>query len=100
MHSNDLHNLIKKYPVKQLLLTGNKISDEGVVHILKAVALSSLEGLSLADNRISEKSTENIVYTLKNCKALKQLDLTGNQITGRLMKNKLKNALTSIEVLV
>jgi len=82
------------------VLSGNKISDEGVVHILKAVAVSSLEQVSLAQNKISEKSTENIVYTLKTCKALKQLDLTGNGIQSRLMKNKLKNALPSIEVLV
>lgn len=70
------------------------------MHILKAVALSSLEQVSLAQNKISEKSTENIVYSLKTCKALKQLDLTGNGIQSRLMKNKLKNALPSIEVLV
>jgi hypothetical protein len=100
MHSNDLHKNIKSHPLKQLILANNKLTDEGAIHVLKAVALSQLESLSLANNKISEKCTENIVYTLKTSKALKHLDLTGNGITSRLMKNKLKNALPSIEVLV
>jgi hypothetical protein len=72
MHSNELHKCIKSYPVRQINLSGNKITDSGVDHILKAVALSSgVEAINLANNKISDKCVENIVYTLRTCKSLK-----------------------------
>lgn len=76
------------------------MTDEGVLHILKAIAMSTVEVLNLANNKISEKCAENISYTLKTSKSLRQLDLQGNGFTSRLMKNKLKNSLTQIEVLL
>lgn len=71
MHSNELFKGIKTVPVRSLQLSNNKMSDEGVLHILKAVAMSNVEVLSLANNRISEKCAESIVYTLKTSKNLK-----------------------------
>ena len=41
-----------------------------------------------------------IVGCLKTNKALRVLDLSNNGIGSRLMKNKLKNALPHIEVLL
>ena len=86
--------------VTSLNLSKNKISDEGIGHVVKALCDSSIESVTFADNKIGEKSIEVIVGTLKTNKTLKHLDLTGNGIGSRLMKNKLKNALPNIEVIV
>ena len=102
MHSNDIARAIKSDSagVQTLNLSKNKISDEGIGHIIKAICESSIDTLNLADNKITEKSIEVIVGTLKTNKTLKQMDLTGNGFGSRLLKNKLKNALTNMEVIV
>jgi Ran GTPase-activating protein (RanGAP) involved in mRNA processing and transport len=83
-----------------LNLSKNRISDEGFVHIVKALCDSGIEVLDMSSNKITEKCIESVVGSLKTHKVLKQLDLQDNGLSGRVVKNKLKNALPSIEVLV
>jgi Ran GTPase-activating protein (RanGAP) involved in mRNA processing and transport len=56
--------------------------------------------MDLQSNKISEKSVDALVGCLKTNKALKALDLSNNGIGSRLMKNKLKNALPHIEIIL
>jgi Ran GTPase-activating protein (RanGAP) involved in mRNA processing and transport len=67
---------------------------------MKALCDSSIEQVNLQNNKLTEKCVESIVGVLKTNKSLKSLDLQGNAIASRLMKNKLKNGLTQIEVLI
>ena len=41
-------------------MSSNKISDEGIMVIIKAVCETQIEELSIAHNRIGEKSAEPI----------------------------------------
>lgn len=102
MHVNELSKCIKTWSghIKSLNLSNNKITDEGLVHIVKALCESSIERVNLAGNKITEKNIDTIVGSLKTHKLLRQLDLQNNGLTSRVAKNKLKNALPSIEVLV
>ena len=67
---------------------------------MKALCESQIEQINLQNNKLTEKCVELIVGVLKTNKSLKSLDLQGNAITSRLMKNKLKNGLTQMEVLI
>ena len=60
MHSNDLAKAIKTNSghIRQLNLSKNRISDEGIPLIVKALAESSIESINLSGNKISEKSIE------------------------------------------
>lgn len=49
---------------------------------------------------MSEKCVEGIVGILKTNKTLKMLDLSDNGITSRLMRNKLKNSLTQMDIVI
>ena len=102
MHANELVKCIKMHsgPIKSLNLSKNRISDDGLVHIAKALCESSIESVNLSGNKISEKSIDSVVGSLKTHKALKVLDLQNNAITSRVVKNKLKNALPQIDVLI
>lgn len=102
MHSNDLAKCIRTLSggVRTLNLSKNRISDEGIIHIIKALCDSQIENVNLQVNKISEKSVEGIVGCLKTNKTLKVLDLSNNGIVSRLMKNKLKNALTQMEIII
>ncbi len=66
--------------VKSLNLSKNKITDEAVGHIVKALCESQIESVSFADNKLSEKCIEVVVGTLKTNKTLKKIDMTGNGI--------------------
>lgn len=102
-HSNQLVNLIKQHAatgVRSLDLSGNKISDAGVMDIVRAICESQIEQVSLARNKLTEKSAEPIAQTLKSNKHLKSLDLSENLITSRVAKNKLVNSLKKVEVIV
>ena len=68
--------------------------------IIRAVCDTQIVLVDLQGNKITEKAVEVIVGCLKTCKTLKTLDLSNNGIGSRLMKNKLKNALPHIDVLV
>lgn len=102
MHANELARCIKNCSghIKFLDLSKNKISDDSLLHIVKALCESSIERVSFADNKITEKCIDTVVGSLKTNKTLKQLNLQNNKIEGRVVKNKLKNALTSMEVLI
>eukprot|EP00347_Sterkiella_histriomuscorum_P020077 403339189 len=102
MHSNDLAKCIRTLSggVRLLNMQKNRISDEGILHIIKALCESQIEQVNLQANKLSEKCVEGIVGCLKTNKTLKVLDLSNNAITSRLMKNKLKNGLPQIDVIV
>ncbi len=94
MHVNEICKCIKTSPhVRVLNLSKNKLSDEGITHLMKALCESQVEQANLQANKLTEKCVEGIVGVLKTNKSLKTLDLQGNAISSRLMKNKLKNGL-------
>jgi len=85
--------------LRSLDLTGNRITDEGVQLLAKAICEAPrLELLLLANNKITEKCIEPLAATLRTNKTLKLLDLQGNGITNRVFKNKIKNVLTWVEI--
>jgi hypothetical protein len=96
MHVNDLSKCIKGNSghIKTLNLSKNKFGDEGIGHIMKALCDSQIEQVNLQSNKLTDKCVEAIVGILKTNKTIKVLDLQNNGIASRLMKNKLKNALT------
>ena len=59
---------------------------------------STIEELNLEGNKISEKGLDSVIPILKTAKDLKLLNLASNGITNRLIKNKLKTMLPSIEI--
>ena len=102
MHTNNIASLIKSHgtKIKSLDLSGNKISDEGIMALIKALCDSQIEIVSFAKNKLTDASSEQIAQTLKSSKYLKYLDLSENQIVNRVSKNKLKNSLKKIDVIV
>lgn len=102
MHSNELAQCIKGHSghIRVLNLSENKIGDEGLVHIIKALCESQIEEVNFSGNQISEKHIDSVVGSLKTHKMLKRMNLINNGIKSRLVKNKLKNALAHIDVLV
>ena len=77
MHSVDIAKCIRTASghIKTLNMARNKISDEGVEQVIKAICESQIEHVNLAANRISDKSVDLIVGALKTIKTLKILDL-------------------------
>jgi hypothetical protein len=77
MHANDLSNAIKSNSghIKNLNLSKNRITDEGFVHLVKALCESNIENLNFSSNKITEKCIDTVVGSLKTNKSLKQLDL-------------------------
>lgn len=101
MHSFEIAKLLKTSHVKHLNLSKNKISDDAVLQIVKALCESaSVESVNLQNNKLSEKCVEAIVGILKTNKTLKMLDLQNNGIGSKVMKNKLKNGLPQMEVFI
>ena len=102
MHAIDLCKCLRTAGshIRHLSLAKNRLTDDGVAQIIRAVCDTQIMMVDLQGNKISEKAVEGIVGCLKTCKTLKTLDLSNNGIGSRLMKNKLKNALPHIDVLV
>jgi hypothetical protein len=101
MHSFEIAKLMKTSHVKYLNLSKNKLTDDAVIQIVKALCESaSVESLNLQSNKLTEKCVEGIVGSLKTNKTLKMLDLQNNGIGSKLMKNKLKNGLPQMEILI
>lgn len=86
--------------MKNIDISNNKLTDDSMSVLLKSVSESKLESLNLSGNAITDKSVNNIGGILKTNKYLKHLDLTNNLIQSRLMKNKINNYLTHINVTV
>ena len=102
MHSTELAKCIRASGgyLRAVNLSKNRITDEGLNILAKAICESQLEKVDLSSNKITEKCIDSIVGTLKTNKVLKLLDLQNNNITSRVVKNKLKFALPSIDVLL
>mmetsp|Transcript_28573 Transcript_28573/g.35356 ORF Transcript_28573/g.35356 Transcript_28573/m.35356 type:complete len:136 (+) Transcript_28573:2148-2555(+) len=99
-----INEIIKNLKVNSYMfkldLSGNRISDTGVQHLAKAICDCQIESLNLSNNKISEKCMEPLAATLRFAKGLKNLNLEGNGITNRVAKNKLKNSLTWMNILL
>lgn len=77
MHVNELAKCIKcnSGHIKSLNLSKNRITDEGINHIIKALCESQIEFVNIQGNKLSEKCVETMVGILKTNKNLKFLDL-------------------------
>ena len=102
MHAVDLCKCLRTSAghIRSLSLAKNRLTDDGVAQIVRAVCDTQIMMMDLSGNKVSDKAVEAIVGCLKTCKTLKTLDLSNNGISSKLMKNKLKNALPHIDVLV
>ena len=102
MHSAEIAKCLKNHGhhLRTLNLARNRLTDEGIGQVVRAVCDTQIESLDIQGNKITEKAVDGIVGCLKTNKSLKVLDLSNNGIGSRLMKNKLKNALPQIEVLI
>jgi Ran GTPase-activating protein (RanGAP) involved in mRNA processing and transport len=65
-------------------LSSNKISDEGIMTVIKAICETQIEEFLISHNRLTEKSAEPIAQTLKVNKHLKFIDLSNNKIDNRV----------------
>lgn len=98
-HVNELIRGLKANPgVKDLDLSGNKFTDDGVVLIAKAVSDTQVTHLTLAGNKLTDKCTEPLAAVLRTNKVIRMVDLSGHNITNRVARNKIRNSLTQCEV--
>ena len=72
-------------------LSNNKITDNGIVNICKAVNETQIERLVISSNKLTEKCTETIPGILMRNKFLKTLMMQDNSINNRVAKNKFIN---------
>jgi len=97
-HINEIVRNLKVYNgLKGLDLSGNKISDDGVQHLARAICETQVDVLIIANNKLTDKCTEPLAGILRTNKQLKVLNLEGNGITNRVAKNKLKNSLSWVD---
>ena len=102
-HSLQLCTLLKTHAasgVTNLDLSGNKLTDNGIVNILKAMCETRIERLVISNNKLTEKCTEQMTGILARAKHLKTLMMQDNAITNRVAKNKLINSLKKIDVVI
>ena len=98
-----LCQLIKSHAatgVQNLDLSGNKITDNGIIHICKALSESQIERLVISQNKLTEKCCEHLTGALMRNKHLKTLMMQDNQINSRVAKNKLINSLKKMDVVI
>lgn len=100
MHAADIVKNLKGCHFRNLNLARNRFTDESIGQIVRALCETQIETVDLQGNKLTEKSVDVIVGILKTNKCLKLLDLSNNGIGSRLMKNKLKNALPNVEVIL
>jgi len=102
-HATLLCTLLKSHAtsaVQNLDLSGNKLGDAGFVSLCKALSETQVERCVVSANKLTEKSLEQVTGVLKANKSLKTLVLTENKIESTTAKNKFKNALPKIDVVV
>lgn len=76
MHSNDLAKCIKTSGhIKTLNLSKNRLSDDGMGLLIKALCDSQIESVNLQGNKLSDKCVDTIVGSLKTNKNIKTLYL-------------------------
>jgi Ran GTPase-activating protein (RanGAP) involved in mRNA processing and transport len=98
-HINELAKQLKSAPMVRFVdLSANKITDDGVQHLAKAICETYVESLNLSSNKLTEKCTEPLAAILRTNKNLKVLDLQNNNITNRVFRNKIRNSLTWMDV--
>ena len=87
--------------MKEINLSGNKITDKGVENLAKTISSSnvSIELLNLSNNKLSEKCIEPLAGVLRLAKGVRGIDMRGNGITNRVSKNKLKNSLNWMNII-
>lgn len=83
---------IETASVKKLILRGNKIGDEGVIRLCKAIEdchKTKLLYLDLGENEFTEKGAEALYALMERMKNLKTLLFDGNERLTELAKTRL-----------
>ena len=86
--------------VQNFDLSNNKITDNGLLHICKALSDTQIERFVISHNKLTDKCCEQITGILMRNKFLKTLNMQDNQITSRVAKNKLINSLKKIDIVI
>jgi len=84
---------IEVAPVNKINLRGNKIGDEGVIRLCKAIEDShktKLRYLDLGENEFTEKGAEALYILMERMKNLKTVLFDGNEKLTELAKTRLK----------
>lgn len=94
-------NIQKTQWLKELNLSGNKITDKGLDNLAKSISSSNIQMdmLNLSNNKLTDKSMEPVAGVLRLAKGLRGIDLRGNGITNRVARNKLKNTLNWMNII-
>ena len=84
MHTKEICGLLKQYSahkeVNCLDLSNNRITDEGIVSICKALANSQIHTVKVAKNKLTDKCCEPLALALKTNRNLRLLVLAENNI--------------------
>ena len=102
-HCQQICTLLKqhaKQDVDNLDLGNNKITDIGILELCKALADTEVTRLVISNNKLTDKCCEQVTGVLMRNKHLTVLNMQDNQITSRVAKNKLVNALPKIDVVI
>ena len=102
-HSIQIAQLLRQYAkedVENVDLGSNKITDNGILNILKALSETQVSRLVISNNKLTEKCCEPVTGVLMRNKHLNILNMQDNQIQSRVAKNKLINALPKIDVVI
>ena len=81
-------------------LSNNKITDNGIVNLCKALSETQIERFVVSGNKLTDKCTVGITGILMRNKHLKTLMMQDNNIESRIAKNKLINSLPKIDVVI
>ena len=102
-HSLQLCQLLKQFAkedVDNFDISNNKLTDNGIVNICKALSETQITRFVISNNKLTEKCCEPVTGILMRNKHLQILNMQDNQITSRVAKNKLINALPKIDVVI
>lgn len=76
--------------LRVLNLSKNEITDKGVKPLMEVIGGSGLQTLNLANNKLTEGSVDSLSRGIRGGSGLKAMVLSGNAISSRLAKNRLK----------
>lgn len=100
---NQLCTLLKLHVatgVQNLDLSGNKLTDNAMLNVVKAICETEVERLVISGNKLTEKCLDSLQVILLKSKHLKTVNMVGNAITSKIAKNKLINSLKDIDVVI
>ena len=98
IHIQQLVQCIKVTKATSLDVSNNRLSDEAILMIAKAMATSPIETLDISNNKMTDQCAEPLMQILKVNRTLKTLRIEG--ISNRVSKNRLKNGLPKINIIL